>query len=66
MEGERILKRENISLPNSNVRPVIPQVFHKQTVQIGIYSHSLRKHTSKKAHANKYFRCIVFILHVVT
>lgn len=31
MRGKRILKRENISLPSSNVRLVIPQVFHKQT-----------------------------------
>lgn len=31
MGGKRILKRENISLPNSNVRHVIPQVFHKQS-----------------------------------
>lgn len=27
--GKRILKVENILLPNSNVRPVIPQVFHR-------------------------------------
>lgn len=67
MGGKRILKSENISFRNSIVGPVIPQAFHKQTEhKIGIYSHSLCKHTSRKAHVSKYCECIVYILHVIT
>lgn len=57
MGGKRILKVENILLPNSNARPVIPQVFHKQ---IGIYSHALCMHTIKKGHTG--ISCVVYIL----